>query len=147
MNWFYRNKDTIEPITQMITAIVAVSAVVGVIYQVNANDLTQRTQSARDIYRSFLALSVQNPDLKAPNYCDIPDARLPSYEAYVEYLLYTAEQVLDIDDSWAPVFDGHIDQHAQMFCATPDWVGDTDPVRALIAATRARNCATISPCG
>jgi hypothetical protein len=147
MSWLKQNAEAVEAGAAVVTALVAVLALAGVVYQVAASDTQARAQSAREIYREFVALSVNKPALAAPDYCTIADTPQThtAYRFYVEYLLYTAEQVLSNDESWAPVFAGHLSHHEQFFCGNPEWSGDIAAVATLIAQTK-QSCASLPPC-
>ena len=109
--------------------------------QLDTAERLQQSQSARDIYRGFLTLSVTHPEYAEPDFCAISDGpNLPAYEAFVEYMLYTAEQVVAMDVEWGPVFENAFAAHAPYFCADADWSGYTEDVAALITRLRATAC-------
>lgn len=147
MNWLRRNAEPLEAIAALITAMVALAALIAIPLQIRANAALQAEQSARDIYREFVALSVNKPNLAAPDYCVLKEDAdtLTAYSFYMEYLLYTAEQVTDISVEWEPVMQGHLSQHDAFICDNLDWHGDTGPVAALIVRQRAQ-CVTEPSC-
>lgn len=51
----------------LITALVAVAAIIDVKLQLDANAQKQAAQSARDVYRAQLALEIKHPDFANPN--------------------------------------------------------------------------------
>ena len=90
MNWFERNSKGLQAIAAIITAAAAIIALIGVKLQVDASYRVQREQSAKEIYRELLNLSIANPDFVAPNYCTLKQSpKFPAYESYVDYVLYT----------------------------------------------------------
>lgn len=125
MNWWSRNAGAIEALAATITAIVAVIALVGVKYQLDAADDLQRSQSARDAYRSHLALaSTQSEFAKPSDACVLisgPDAG--AYMAFVDHLLYSAEQMLDVEEGWNATFAEALAPHAAYMCSkgAPSW--------------------------
>jgi hypothetical protein len=127
----------------------ALGALVFVPLQIAAADQTTREQSARDIYREFLNISIQRPELAAQDICALTSGReQAAYEAYVEYLLYTAEQVLDLNPAdWEATIAARLDVHRPYLCQfTPDDLAAmTAPVTAMIGQLRA-HCASIPPC-
>ncbi|MGC1495214.1 MAG: hypothetical protein WA790_05345 [Sulfitobacter sp.] len=147
MNWLTRHAAPLEALAALITACVAIAALVAIPWQIRATATLQAEQSARDIYREFVALSVQKPQFAEPDYCALKgDAeQVTAYRYYVEYLLYTAEQVVEITDEWVPVMAGHLDQHTDFICDNTDWHGDTDRVKDLITIQRAQ-CTTAPVC-
>ncbi|MGB0798574.1 MAG: hypothetical protein ACPGRD_04580 [Planktomarina sp.] len=147
MNWLRRNADVLEGIGAILTALVAVAALIGVKVQMDANARVAEAQSARDIYRGFLALSIDNPDLADPGTCpQFTPAREVAYAHYFEYMLYTAEQVIRMDSDWETSFDLVLENHLQMICSTDNWAGYTNGVQLMIARTRAAQCSQVSAC-
>ena len=84
--------------------------------QIDASARQQREQSARDIYREYLNLSIfQNPNFSNPDYCAIEGtANEGAYEDYVEYLLYTSEQVLAAMPDWEPTLSARLTPHKEL---------------------------------
>jgi len=62
-NWLRRNTEPLAALGGIATAFAALSALVIIPYQVGQADLIQRDQTAREIYREFLNLTVQKPEL------------------------------------------------------------------------------------
>lgn len=126
---------------QGLSAVFAAFAVAGVLYQVAAGERAQREQSARDIYREFVSLTANKPELAVTQWSDaLPAERKAAYEAYVEYMLYTSEQVIAADPEWSgPMHHWLADQSAYL-CALDDISGYTASVEALIASIRAEAC-------
>mgnify|MGYP005995648631 CR=1 FL=1 len=140
MKWLDRNASAIGAAGAILTSLVALVALIAIPMQIRATAVLQADQSARDIYREFVALSVSNPQFAAPDYCALikDEQRATAYSYYVEYMLYTAEQVTTADEAWLPVMQSHFDQHQAFFCANREWHGDAAPVAVLIAAQRDR---------
>jgi hypothetical protein len=147
MNWLNRNASAIEALGTITTALVALAALIAIPWQMRASAALQAEQSARDIYREFVALSVNKPGFADPDYCAIKTdpLRLTAYSYYMEYLLYTAEQVTAVSDTWIPVMQSHLSQHHGILCDTHEGYADTAPVAALIASQRAQ-CAAATSC-
>ncbi|HRM75069.1 MAG TPA: hypothetical protein PLI13_10275, partial [Paracoccus sp. (in: a-proteobacteria)] len=61
--WLTRNSEALGAVGAIATAIAAVTAVIVIPYQVAQADRIQRDQTAREIYREFLNLTVQKPEL------------------------------------------------------------------------------------
>ena len=68
MNWLSRNSSALQALAAVFTVLIAVVALIGVKVQVDASYRVQREQSAKEIYRELLNLSIANPDLTEPNY-------------------------------------------------------------------------------
>ncbi len=129
------------------TALVALLALVGVKLQIDATAQVQATQSARDIYRGFLELSIAQPDLAHPAECrgtgDDPD---PAYHAYLDYLLYTTEQVTALDPVWDGVMDGWLENHIDALCVYTDLSGFTPEMLVLLGDLRTEQCTPTPDC-
>ncbi len=147
-NWLARNADTVEAAAAAITALTAILALAGIALQLRAADDTSRAQSAREAYANHLALAVGNPDFAAP-----PDAcailaspKGPAYRAYVDYLLYAAEQMISVESGWDETFALHLTAHQSLICSDPDIASDTPALHPLIAAFTATTCPTVPAC-
>ena len=100
-DWLTRNSEALGAVGAIATAFAALTALVVIPYQIGQADLIQRDQTGREIYREFLNLTVQKPELANADYCAIRDeTQRTAYSAYVEYMVYTAEQMVGISDDW-----------------------------------------------
>ena len=114
------------------TAFAALSALVIIPYQVSQADLIQRDQTAREIYREFLNLTVQKPELAKADYCTMKGSvQTTAYGAYVEYLLYTAEQMIETSPDWRAPMAGYLSDHMEYLC-DPNGLGARDGVADLL---------------
>ncbi len=148
LGWFERNSQAISAIAAVVTALLALAAIIGVKVQIDGAARIQQEQSARDIYREFLSLSVQKPEFAAPDYCAIKQSpQLPAYRAFFDYLLFTGEQVLSVDPEWTGTITTALEPHAPLFCdaANEETYADAD-VEALVQDLRSSQCARINPC-
>ena len=103
--WLEANSKSIQALGAIVTMLAAVFALIGVKVQIDASARQAREQSARDIYREFLNLSISRPDLADPDLCKIKDdGGTLAYENYLEYALYTAEQLHDASPTWSITF-------------------------------------------
>ncbi len=140
--WLSRHAAAIQSVGTLITAIIAIAALVGVKWQIDASARIQQEQSARDIYREFLNISISKPEFARPNYCVIKGTPAePAYEAYVDYMLYTTEQLMATAPDWEPVLESYLHDHRDYLCLSADWSGNTDAVARLIENFRAASCA------
>ncbi len=115
--WLTRNSEALGAVGAIATAIAAVTAVIVIPYQVAQADRIQRDQTAREIYREFLNLTVQKPELANADYCAIrDDAQRTAYVAYVEYLIYTAEQMIDTSENWRAPMASYLREHKGYLC-------------------------------
>lgn len=148
MNWLSRNAASVEAVAAIITALVAVAALIAIPLQIRANEKVQSEQSAREIYREFVALSVQKPELADPDTCALRNdpRKLTSYGFYVEYMLYTAEQVVEIDASWAPVMAEYFEAHEDFICSKTDLSAYSSNLARLMDAFQNAGCTAPVSC-
>lgn len=139
--WFDTHGNALQGIGSMVTVMLAAGALIGVKVQIDAAARIQQEQSARDIYREFLNLSISKPEFADPDYCAIKGGpQDAAYQNYVEYLLYTSEQMLDVLPEWEPALLGQLDVHNQFICGTSEWSGYSAPVQRLIKDVQAKSC-------
>ena len=139
MTWLDRHNAAIQAAGTIVTALAALAALILIPVQIAGADRIQREQAARDIYRDFLNLTVQRPDVALTDPCIAPDtAAGVAYAAYVEHLLYTGEQVLSVSEDWSAAIAVHLSAHAPYLCGFSDAdLSLYDPaLAALIRQTR-----------
>ncbi len=147
MNWLRANGEALQGIGSILTAFLALLALVGVKIQVDAQAKVASAQAAREIYREFLTLSVAHPDLADPGDCPaFSDKGAVEYAFYFEHMLYTAEEVIAADATWSESFDHIFENHGANLCETKDWAGYTPAVQALIARVSLDICPRREAC-
>lgn len=133
-DWLIRNSEPLQAIGALATAFAALTALGVIPYQVAQADRIQREQTAREIYREFLNLSVQKPELASANYCALTDgAQIAAYSAYVEYLLYTAEQMVDTSPEWRAPMASYVSDHMTYLCSEAVLDAHSQDIRDLVA--------------
>ena len=148
VKWLDQHVGTVQALTAILSVFVAIGALIAIKVQINESERLQREQSARDIYREYLNLSINQPDLADPDYCAIKGSdKEGRYQNYVEYMLYTAEQTIDSDPAWTPTMLAALAPHSQYLCSAGDIGGDTPGVKSLVTSFRAKNCDKPEPCG
>lgn len=141
VKWAESHAKAIQAITGLVTLLIAVLALVGVKLQIDASARLQQEQSARDIYREYLSLSISRPEFADPDYCAIREgAQEAAYENYVEYLLYTGDQLLTVSAAWEPTLLDHLTPHREMLCRDNDWSDDSAQIKGLISKFKAQKC-------
>lgn len=149
LDGFHRHSQGLQGLAAAITALAAVAALVLVPWQIAANDRSARQNAAREIYREFLNITIQRADLASRDTCaPATPVEQAAYEGYVEYLLYTAEQVLALGaEDWEPTLTARLAPHARYLCGfeAADYDSLTDPAAALVRQV-AQGCATLPPC-
>lgn len=148
-DWLQRHAQTIQSAGALVTSIAALAAVLFVPWQIASNDRTSREQAAREIYREFLSLSIQRADLSTRDFCALHDpVERAAYESYVDYLLYTAEQVMDLNpDDWESAITARLRAHLGYVCTFD--AGDLDtltPAVARLVQGLASACAEVTTC-
>jgi hypothetical protein len=145
--WLEKHSSAVQALAGILTLLIAIAALVGVKYQIDASYDTQREQSARDVYREFLNVSISNPDFAQPDYCGLSASpKRASYESYVDYLFYAAEQSLEMDPKLRSVFDSHLEPHATYLCSAEgpsDYEGLT---KTMLEEFKTANCAGAKAC-
>jgi len=133
-DWLIRNSEALQALGAMATAFAAMTALVVIPYQVAQADRIQRDQTAREIYREFLNLTVQKPELANADYCALKDpGQTTAYAAYVEYLIYTAEQMIDTSPEWRTPMASYLGDHMSYLCSQGVWDAQSKEIKGLIA--------------
>ncbi len=148
MSWIARHSSIIQTVSALITAIVALGALIGVKIQLDEAERLQGLQSARDAYRSHLILAVSNPDFAEPSdTCALLQfEKAAAYRAFVDHLLYSAEQMLDAEEDWEATFKEELEPHGQYLCPEEGAVGRTWEVNKLVSDIIKEQCAIVSAC-
>lgn len=142
-----RHTGAIQALGAILTVLIGVSALIGVKVQLDATERLAREQSARDIYREYLNVSISKPELANPNYCDLIETpNEGAYEHYVDYYLYTAEQVLAVDPDWQSTLIEGLKPHAAYACAITELTGYSEPVQGIVKQFQTTACASVKPC-
>lgn len=107
---------------QIASAVVAAFALMGVYLQVQSNLRLSREGSAREVYRAYLQLAVEHPELAYPEGFGAGIAReqRARYGWFVSYLLYTCEQILASfpnDPQWQRACLEQIAYHRSYLCS------------------------------
>lgn len=148
MSWLSRHAPAIEAAAAVITACVAVAALVGVKVQLDEADRLQQVQSARDAFRAHLVLAATTPQFARPaNACTLMDSdQIGAYAAFVDHLLYSAEQMLAVTDGWEASFLLQLANHRDYICSASGPEGETDETARLLARFRQESCASAEVC-
>lgn len=149
IGWFDKHGAAVQGIATITTALIALAALIGIKVQIDAAARTQQVQSARDIYREFLNLSISKPEFAEPDYCAIKGGpQDTAYKNYVEYLLYTSEQILSVAPEWEGALTEHLAAHDQYLCSVADWSDYPGTVRTIVARVKVKVCTkAVASCG
>lgn len=148
MNWLARNAGAIEAVAATVTALVAVVAIVGIKFQLDAADRLARTQSARDAYRGHLSLASTLPQFAAPtDVCILLEStESGAYTAFVDHLLYSAEQMMDVETGWEATFIEALTPHAPYLCAAALSGPQAANLEMPLSQFRAVSCQDVATC-
>lgn len=148
MRWLSRNAESVEAGAAVITALVAVAALVGVKFQLDEADRIQKTQSAREAYRAHLTLAATLPQFSQPtDACGLMASdKAGAYAAFVDQLLYSAEQMLAVSDGWDETFLTQLEAHGAYICYENGPTGETDETKRLLQLFRSERCAAQPAC-
>lgn len=149
IGWFDKHGTAVQGIAAITTTLIAFSALIGVKVQIDAAARAQQEQSARDIYREYLNLSISKPEFSEPDYCAIQGGpQEAAYKNYVDYLLYTSEQMLSVSPEWQGTLSDHLEAHEQYLCGVSDWSSYPENVEALVTKVKRKMCTTaVTRCG
>ncbi len=148
MSWLSRHAQSIEAGAAVVTALVAGAALIGVKFQLDETDRLQKAQSARETYRAHLALAATLPAFAQPDdACQlIQSDRGGAYAAFVDHLLYSAEQMLEVSDGWEDTFLSQLDVHRDYVCSADGPIGETEDTLRLISRFNDLNCPSTPTC-
>ncbi len=147
LGWLKRHSQALEGLGGLATAFATITALIVIPYQITQSDRIQRDQTAREIYREFLNLTVQKPELANADFCTLKDAaQTTAYTAYVEYLLYTAEQMIDTSPDWRAPMASYLQDHMPYLCSQGIWDAQSPDIRDLVAEL-ALTCGAQATCG
>jgi hypothetical protein len=147
LEFFNRNAGAVQAISAVLTVLLALGALIGVKFQIDAAEKLQRAQSARDIYREYLNVSMSKPEFARPDYCNLSKtSQAVGYEQFVEYLLYTAEQTISVDPDWEATFSEAFKDHVSYLCALDDTTSYAEPVAKILSDFQKTGCTHVKTC-
>lgn len=148
MSWLSKHATAIQTASAALTALIALAALIGIKVQLDASDDIQRAQSAREAFRSHLALATGLPAFAAPtDGCVLlASDQGGAYVAFVDHLLYSAEQMLDVQDGWEQTFLEELQPHAAYLCSAEAPHAESDQVTALLDRFRQGACTAQPAC-
>lgn len=148
MSWLSRHAPTLEAGAACVTALVAVAALIGVKFQLDETDRLQKEQSAREAYRAHLAIATTLPAFARPqDACAlIGSDQGGAYLAFVDHLLYSAEQMLSVSEGWETTFLDQLSVHEDYICAAFGPTGDTDETARLLGSFKNTTCPATPVC-
>ncbi len=137
-NWLDKNTNALQGLGAMVTALAALAALIIIPLQINAAEQIQQRQTAREMYRGFVQITLERPALASADYCALKTGdEVTAYGAYMEYMLYTGEQLmLAAAADWSGTLLDLFGGHRSYFCAQDDWAGYDPAIQALIAQVR-----------
>lgn len=148
MSWLSRNAPSVEAVAAAVTALVAVAALIGVKFQLDEADRLQKAQSAREAYRAHLALAATLPQFAQPaDACQVMQSdQAGAYVSFVDHLLYSAEQMLEVSEGWEETFLTQLAVHGDYICAADGPTGETEDTIRLISRFKSLSCLSSPSC-
>jgi hypothetical protein len=107
-------------VAQMVSAIAALCAVVGVIVQLYLIRSNAREASARQVYMSYSEATLKYPGLSQPNLDKIKSdpAEYIRYKNFVGQMLFAYDEILNVYDTaeWRKSFNEEFQYHLRFIC-------------------------------
>ena len=107
-------------IAQMVSAVAALCAVVGVIVQLYLIRGNAKEASARQVYMSYSEATLQYPELSQPNLEKIKSdpVEYTRYKNFVSHMLFAYDEILTVYDTpeWRKSFNDDLRYHLQYIC-------------------------------
>jgi hypothetical protein len=113
-------------IAPSVTPFVALFAIMVAWRQLALNRANQRETTAKAIFREYLKLAFEHPDLAAGDYqLLLKNGRKQEYEWFVGYFLWAAEEILDYannDATWQFNIQWQANKHRDYFKEDPEFL-------------------------
>ncbi len=106
------------------TAFLAVVGLWVAVLQIRASEQTQREASARDSYKEYLKLAMEKPEFAEARLGKSTTSTKASYAWFVEYFLYSAEQIYQSfpnDKEWNFALSEQICYH-RAYLKSPEYI-------------------------
>ena len=113
--------EMVTAIAAAITAVVAILAILEAKRQINASNRSQKEATAIEVYSGYLKLAIDHPEeSRRDKYKQEERVSViaPKYDAFVTYLLFAAEEVLDLvpdDKAWRHALKLDLSHHKEFF--------------------------------
>ena len=134
--------EIVIAVSTVATAVVAILAIRVAKRQINASNRSQREATAIEIYSGYLKLAIDHPEESRRDKYN-PEERVSviatKYDAFVTYLLFAAEEVLNLvpdDQEWRHALKVDLSHHKEFFRSDAykkeDFESYIPPLRDLI---------------
>ncbi len=114
-------------VAQIVSAVAALCAVIGVIFQLYLIRGNAKETSARQVYMSYSEATLKYPELSQPNFDNIKadPVEYVRYKNYVSHMLFAFDEILSVYDTpeWRNSFNEDLKYHARYICedTTPEF--------------------------
>ena len=132
-------------VAQIVSAVAALCAVIGVIFQLYLIRGNAKETSARQVYMSYSEATLKYPELSQPNFDNIKadPVEYVRYKNYVSRMLFAFDEILSVYDTpeWRNSFNEDLKYHARYICedTTPEFDKMYFPkMRQLLSGARSR---------
>ena len=136
-------------LAQIVSAVAALCAVIGVIVQLYLIRGNAKETSARQVYMSYSEATLKYPELSQPNLDKIKadPVEYVRYKNYVSHMLFAFDEILSVYDTpeWRNSFNEDLKYHMRYICesTTPEYDKMYFPkMRELLGDARKR-CPTL----
>jgi hypothetical protein len=139
---------------QIVSAAIAVVALIGIYVQVHLARVNALRASARQVYLAYSQATLQYPQLARPNYRQLttdPDPTdLIRYQIYVANMLTAYDEIFQIIDEkeWVASFEYDIEDHQPYLCELKDlkyYATFSKKTRDLIDRQKKAHCSNLEP--
>lgn len=127
MSWLVNNIEIFTGIAEIVTAVVALSALFIAITQLRQNKANQRESTAKEIYKEYLKMAVEYPRHAYPTKEFIENIRgkeeFDRYTWFVSYMLFACDEILTLSKErklWRKVVKEQLWFHIS-YLSSPDF--------------------------
>jgi hypothetical protein len=109
---------------QIVSAIGATAALLGILAQANIIRNNAEKANARQVYMAYHDASLRYPEFVEPEYEEIKKEKLKfvQYKTYISHMLFAYEEVLAVENTreWNAALDYDLRYHRNYFCEEND---------------------------
>jgi hypothetical protein len=127
----------------MFAGIISLGAFLVVFYQMKATEHLENRSFARELYKELVAIQIEHPDVVSVDWSkkdSYTSEQQIAYEAYIEFILYTADHLLELDPKWKMVMKAWLEQEVVYLCDIGGFIEFSLPVQELTAEIMAGQC-------
>ena len=114
MAWLWENAENLGALAQLVLTVIALGALAFAYLQIRFAQRSQREATAKEIYRDYLRLSFDNPNLASPDEGDQKIIADYKYRWFAAVMLNACEEILEVfatDITWREVVLAEMEYH------------------------------------